>query len=109
MEETESTTITVLDWTSSALVDMSAINTSPGLSSLTSGRFRRDSQLMALLTSTSVIGFILNIAALAVLLQERNRHTATNLYLVNLAIGESSSLHVTYSVGVGASSSVLVT
>ncbi|KAI0230956.1 hypothetical protein LSAT2_018680 [Lamellibrachia satsuma] len=65
---------------------MSANNTSPGLSSLTSGRFRRDSQLMALLTLTSVIGFILNIAALSVLLQKRNRHTATHLYLVNLAI-----------------------
>ena len=96
MADSECTTITVLDWTSSALVDMSAINTSPGLSSTAVNRYKRNSQLMALLVSTSVIGFIFNIAALSVLLQKRNRHTATHLYLVNLAIGESSSLHVTY-------------
>ncbi|KAI0221126.1 hypothetical protein LSAT2_027468 [Lamellibrachia satsuma] len=40
------------------------------------------------LTIIGVIGILLNVAALAVLLQKGNRKLATNRYLINIAIGE---------------------
>ena len=91
MEDTGSTT-SPMDWTSigNRFPEINTVNDSLGLSPTARNRYKQDTQLMVLIATTSVTGLVFNIAALAVLLQKRNRQTTTNLYLVMLAVGELS-------------------
>ena len=77
------TTTTMADWTSSALVRQTA---QPG--------YEWGTGMVVLICVLSVVGFFLNVGALAVLMKKNNRHTATNLYLMHLATGKLSGSSV---------------
>ncbi|KAK2188619.1 hypothetical protein NP493_127g04022 [Ridgeia piscesae] len=91
MSHIEYTTV-AHDWTSGALLDMTTANDSSGSPSPVNHTYKPDTDMVVLVTTTSVIGLVFNIAALAVLLKKRDRQTTTNLYLVMLAVGELVSL-----------------
>ena len=91
MSRIEYTTV-ANDWTSGVLLDVTTANDSSGSPSTVYSTYKPDTDMVVFVIMTSVIGFILNVAALAVLLQKRNRQTTTNYYLVMLAVGELFSL-----------------
>lgn len=87
MVDRECTTV-AMDWTSSLLTDMTTFNDSHGMPAPAVSTYKTDTALMYLFITTGVIGFILNIAAVTVLLQKNNRRITANHYLVMLAVGE---------------------
>ena len=80
-------TVTTADWTTSAIFEMSTTNGSLGPS--TSGRGdNRHTWLVDLISTTGSVGLLLNLAVIAVLIQKRIRSSATDLYLLTLAVGK---------------------
>ena len=86
------TTVTTADWTTSAIFEMSTANGSLGPTTSGSGDTRH-SWLVDLISTTGSLGLLLNLAVIAVLVQKRNRSSATDLYLLTLAVGELYVLH----------------
>ena len=87
MPDSGLTTTAMADWTTSALVRQTA-----------QAGYEWGAGMVVLICVLSVVGFVLNIAALAVLMKKKNRRTATNMYLMHLALGKlyASSLSVTF-------------
>ena len=67
---------------------MITINDSLMMPSTDDDGFDDDGWIVGSIVTAGVIGFLLNFAVIAVLVQKRNRHAATDLYLVNLAVGK---------------------
>ena len=70
------------------LISMITINDSLMIPSMYDDGFDDAGWIVGSIVTAGVIGFLLNFAVIAVLVQKRNRYAATDLYLVNLAVGK---------------------
>ena len=67
---------------------MIRINDSLRLPSIYDDGFDDAAWIVGSIVATGVSGFLLNVAVITALLQKRNIHAATDLYLANIAVGE---------------------
>ena len=81
-------TVTNADCTTSAIFEMSTANGSLGPSSSYGSGDNRHTWLVDLISTTGSVGLLLNLAVIAVLIQKRTRSSATDLYLLTLAVGK---------------------
>ena len=79
-------TVTSADWTTGALFDLTTIGGGDAEAKKTGSRWSTGQ--VVLLAMISFVGILLNATALRVFTKKKNRNTATNLYLMHLAVGE---------------------
>ena len=84
MPDSLGATVTYADWTSG--YEETTVNRNLGRYATPQGAY--DTELVVFISIFGIVGIVLNIAALVILMQKKNRRAATNMYLVTLAVGE---------------------
>ena len=84
MPDSLGATVTDADWTSG--YEETTVNRNLGRYATPQGAY--DTELVVFISIFGIVGIVLNIAALVILMQKKNRRAATNMHLVTLAVGE---------------------